>query len=169
MNNLDNWEYSEELDITLDAIDENKEESSLDVNQDDIELLLLKQKCDLYISENEKLKKQISEINNINLIQEKNELDKKNKTLINENERLQNTLKDLFKLVENHSKLKNLLEYQERELNRYKKKEKSSKKKKYSISDLIELREKGYSYRRIAAHYKVSPSTIHYRLNKNSK
>lgn len=169
MDNLYNLENKEEIDMLLDDIDENKEESSLNAKQDDFELLLLKQKCNLYISENEKLKKQISEINNMNLIQEKIELDKKNKTLINENERLQNTLKDLFKLVENHSKLKNLLEYQERELNRYKKKEKNSKKKKYSISDLIELREKGYSYRRIAAHYKVSPSTIYYNLNKNIK
>lgn len=169
MTNLNNLEEEEEIYIPSDDIDENTEESSLNAKQDDIELLLLKQKCNLYISENEKLKKQLSEINNINLLQEKIELNEKNKNLIKENERLKSIIRDLNELMKDHIRLRQLVDYQEKELNRYKKKEKISKKKKYSIMELIELREKGYSYRRIAAHYKVSPSTIYYRLNKNTK
>lgn len=175
MNYIENLENEEEIYIPSPEESDippkkNNKKSSLNKNIKNLDMTpILNQKLNFYISENQNLKKQLSEIDNINLIKEKIELDEKNKTLIKENERLKNIIQDLLKLVEDYTRLRNLLDYQEKELKQYQNKAKKEKKKKYSLVDLIELREKGYSYREIAAHYKVSPSTIHYRLNKTIK
>ena len=75
-------------------------------------------------------------------------------------------VKDNDRLKDHISLQKSKIESYERELERYRNKDKKRKRKKYIVSDLLELRRKGWSYKKIANYYKVSPSTIHYRINK---
>lgn len=181
MNNLDNWEYSEEIDIPLGDTDENVDTQSLNQKTNNINLGSLEDwvKSELQ-KEKEYLKNQTTEFKNNTLLKEKIELSKEIKILNEKNKLLEDRIERLsnnfYSVLQENDELKiskncyiDKIKAYERELNRYKKKEKNSKKKKYSIIDLIELREKGYSYRKIAAYYKVSPSTIYYNLNKNIK
>lgn len=104
------------------------------------------------------------------------------KNLTEENKRLKEQLdkkEDLFKyVIQVNNKYKRLIEYQENELHMIKKKLKSyinkdikskKKKKEINISEIIKAREQGDSYRKIAQRYRVSPSTIYYKINKAQK
>ena len=126
--------------------------------------------------ENEYLKNLLNEIENNDLIKDKIESAKIIKELTEENKILESDLaglKNNFNIIsKENDRLKKSLDIYldkikayERELKRYKNKEKVNKKE-YTLSDLFSLRAQGYTYRKIAKIYGVSPSTIHYRINK---
>lgn len=133
--------------------------------------------------ENEYLKKLLIEIENNDLIKDKIESAKIIKELTEENKRLENIISRLNikidvldNLLKDSKKLRDLLDYQQvklnsyqNELNHYKNKEKNLKKKKYNLSDLLNLRAEGKTYREIAKLYGVKHSTIYYRINKARK
>ena len=133
--------------------------------------------------ENEYLKKLLIEIENNDLIKDKIESAKIIKELTEENKRLENIISRLNikidvldNLLKDSKKLRDLLDYQQvklnsyqNELNHYKNKEKNLNKKKYNLSDLLNLRAEGKTYREIAKLYGVKHSTIYYRINKARK
>lgn len=134
-------------------------------------------------NENKKLKKNLMELENNILLKDKIELVKEIKDLTEKNKQLERKNDNLLaavQLLESTSKenirLKDLLRYHhnklksyKKELNYYRNKEQKSKKKKDVIFEILELREKGFTYKEIANKYKVSPSTIHYRIHNSKK
>lgn len=188
MNYIENLGNEEEIHIDLDIPHESIDMKYSPSCTNNIDLSSIDKFLNSKLQEeNEELKNQIAEFKNNILTKEKLELgeeikilNEKNKLLEKEIERLTNNFNSV--LQENNTLLKkvdeleiskncyiNQIKMYERELKQYQNKEKKSKKKKFSTLDLIELREKGYSYRKIANHFKVSPSTIYYRLNKHTK
>lgn len=131
-------------------------------------------------NENKVLKNKIFELENSISLEDKLDLYEKNKILTEENNLLKEKvarLENNFNIVEKeNSSLKPLLEscisqmnLYEKELYTYRNKQKKPKKKKYKVSDLVKLKNEGKTYKEIAGIYGVSPSTIHYRLNKSVK
>lgn len=133
--------------------------------------------------ENKELKRRLADLENNLFIKEKDELYNEIKALTEKNkllERKNNNLLDAVQSLESTSQknieLKKLLLYHhnklksfKKELNYYRNKEKKAKKKKDVIYEILELREKGLTYKEIAKKYGVSASTIHYRINNSKK
>lgn len=198
MNDLEYLEYEEEIEINLDDeeeieidLDDPIENINIKSSTPNPKKANLSSLNEILIStlkaENKELKNQIDELKNNTLLKDKIELGEEIKILNNKNKQLEDRvehLTNIFDIVskQNDDYLKqnntlkllnncyiNQIQMYERVLKQHQNKEKKAKRKNYSIPDLIELREKGYSYRKIAKIYKVAPSTIYYRINKAIK
>lgn len=131
-------------------------------------------------NKNKELENNIFELKNIMSLEDKLDLYEKNKILTEENNLLKEKvarLETILNIVEKENSSLNTLtescitqmKIYEKEIYNYKNKKKKPKKKKYKVSDLIELKKEGKTYKEIAQMYGVSPSTIHYRIHKLDK